>query len=65
MVNKVKRAALAVLVGSGVFWGFGCLGDSWWGRTLWDAAVYTGLEYMTDNDAFYDLWEDGAVVVEE
>ncbi len=59
MGNKVKRAALAVLVGGAIFGG-GCLTlDGWAGRTLWTAAVFTGMEYATDSDALFDLFEDG------
>lgn len=63
MGNKVKRAALAALVGGAVFGG-GCLSlDGWAGRTLWTAAVFTGMEYVTDNDAVFDLFPDEEVVV--
>ncbi len=58
MGNKVKRAALAALVGGTVFGG--CLNmGGWWGRAMLDAAMYTGLEYVTDQDGVFDLFEDG------
>ena len=59
-MRKMKRATLAALCGAMVFGG-GCLGfgDTWWGRLFWDAAVFTGLEFVTDQDSVFDLFEDG------
>lgn len=59
MGNKVKKTVLAALVGSMAIFG-GCLGGGGFlGRVLMDAAVYTGLEFVTDNDGIFDLFEDG------
>ncbi len=58
--RTMKKAAWGLLLG-GTLMGSSCLtgGDSWWGRLLWTGAVYAGLEYTTDNDAVFDLFEDG------
>lgn len=46
--KTLKSAALAVMAGCLLQFG-GCLTmDSLWGRTLWDAALYTGWEYALD-----------------
>lgn len=63
MLNRMKKgAAVAALAGT-MLYGGGCLGggDSWWGRILWDTAIYAGQEFVLDNDAVFDLFEDGAV----
>jgi len=59
--KSMKSAALVALCGM-VFGGcFGCLGmDSWWGRIVWDGVLDTAWDYVLDNDAVYDLVEDGA-----
>ncbi|UCE59090.1 MAG: hypothetical protein JSU63_16800 [Phycisphaerales bacterium] len=58
--NKVKATSLALLAGGAAFGGFGCLSnDSWWGKLLWDGVMYAGYEFVLDNDAVFDLWEDG------
>ena len=59
MGNKVKKTVLAAMVGSVVGFG-GCL-EGWWGQLLTYGAVYTGMEYVLDNDGIYDLFEDGTV----
>lgn len=61
-MRKMKRATMAALCGAMLFGG-GCLGLSgtWWGQAFWDAALFTGLEFVTDNDSVFDLFEDGAV----
>ena len=60
--KTMKGTALAVLCGM-VFGGFGgCLGmDTWWGRILVDGALDVAWDYVLDNDAVYDLVEDGTV----
>ncbi len=63
MLNRMKKgAAVAALAGTMLF-GSGCLGfgDSWWGRLLWDTVQYAGTEFVLDNDAVFDLFEDGNV----
>jgi hypothetical protein len=60
--KRMKPVALVVLCGM-VFGGCcGCLGlDSWWGRIIWDGALDQGWDWVLDNDAVYDLFEDGNV----
>ena len=59
--RTMKGAALAALAGTILGFG-GCLGmDTWWGRILWDGALNVGWNYVLDNDAVYDLFEDGTV----
>ncbi len=61
--SKVKEVVLGVLTGGLVF-GWGCLGNIPWKDILWDAALYTGYEYLSDNDTSLlnlDLFEDGDV----
>lgn len=61
-MRKMKRATLAALCGAMLFQFGGCLsfgGNTWWGRLFWDAAIFTGLEFATDNDGIFDLFEDG------
>jgi hypothetical protein len=63
--RTLKGAALTAAAGCLLQFG-GCLSlDSWWGKVLWDGALYIGWEYVLDNDAVFDLWEDGAVVAQE
>lgn len=57
----MKGGLLAALLGTAFQWG-GCLnGNSWWSRAFWTAAGYTGLEFVTDNDGVFDLFEGGNV----
>lgn len=53
----VKSAALALLIGSAFQFG-GCLGGKFWRTTFWDTVGHTTLEYILDNDAVFDLFED-------
>ena len=58
--NTVKATSLALLAGGAAFGGLGCLStDSWLGKLLWDGVIYAGYEAVLDNDAIFDLWEDG------
>ncbi len=59
--TRVKFGAVAAL--TGVLCGFGgCLSwDTLWGKAFWGTAIYTGAEYLLDNDAVIDLFEDGAI----
>ena len=59
--GKVKGVVLGILTGTLVF-GWGCLANIPWKYILWDAALYTGYEYLSDNDTSFlnlDLFEDG------
>ena len=60
--KTLKGAALAALAGAFLAGG-GCLGfgDTWWGRMAWDGLLDIGWDYVLDNDAVYDLTEDGTV----
>lgn len=55
-----KGALLAALLGTSFQW-FGCLGNNWWSRAFWGTVSYVGLEFVTDNDGVFDLFEDGNV----
>ena len=59
-INKTKAIALATLAGGTVLGG-GCSGGVPWQTLLWGSALDLGLEWVTDNDAVFDLFEDGAV----
>ncbi len=60
-MNKIKKIALAALAG-GVVFGGGCIP---WRTVVVEALIGTGLEWATDNDAVFDLFEDGNVTAEE
>ena len=57
-INKTKAIALATLAGGTVLGG-GCLGGLPWQTLLWGSALYTGLEFVADDDAVFDLVCDG------
>lgn len=59
-MNKIKKIAFTVLAG-GMVLGGGCLGGGggWWQQVLWGAAISIGTDFATDNDAVFDLFEDG------
>ncbi len=59
-INKTKAIALATLAG-GTVMGGGCLGGLPWQTMLWGTALEVALEWTTDNDAVFDLFEDGNV----
>ena len=58
-INKIKTVALATIAGGAVLGG-GCIGGLPWQQLLWFSAAEIGLEFVTDNDAVFDLFEDGA-----
>ncbi|MHC5112789.1 MAG: hypothetical protein ACYTHJ_23285 [Planctomycetota bacterium] len=39
----------------------GCIAGGWWWDFLWNAAINVGTDFVTDNDAVFDIWEDGNV----
>ena len=47
-----------------VLGGGGC-GGLPWQLLLWGSALEMGLDFVTDNDAVFDLFEDGAVTAAE
>jgi len=53
----MKGAAITALGGTVLGWG-GCLGDSWWGYVVRDAALSAVYEFVWDNDAVFDLFQD-------
>lgn len=55
--SKVKALALATLTGGTLFGG--CLGGWSWQRLFWETALYAGSEFVLDNDAVVDLFDDG------
>lgn len=62
--KTLKGAALAAMAGCLLQFG-GCLGGGPFGRMLWDGAMHVGWEFVTDNDAVFDLFEDGDVTAAE
>lgn len=58
-IKKIKTVALATIAGGTVLGG-GCIGGLPWQQLLWFSAAEIGLEFVTDNDAVFDLFEDGA-----
>ena len=59
-ISKTKSIALAVLTGGTVLGG-SCLGGLPWQQILWYSAIDQALEFTLDNDAVFDLFEDGNV----
>ena len=58
--KSLKVAAMAALAGTVFQFGFGgCLGNGFLGFLLREAALEAGLEFVLDNDAVFDLFEDG------
>ena len=57
-INKIKTVALATIAGGTVLGG-GCIGGLPWQQLLWFSAAEIGLEFVTDNDAVFDLFCDG------
>lgn len=63
MKKKMKTAAVAGLAGTILATG-GCLGNINWTQLLINSAITQAWEFVLDNDAVYDLWEDGGVAAE-
>jgi hypothetical protein len=59
MMGKKLTKAMGVAAVGGAAFGFlgGCT-DSWWGRILQDAALSATYEFLWDNDAVFDLFQD-------
>jgi len=55
MMGKMTKVLCMVAVGSMVFGWNTCIP---WQKVLQDAAIYTGLEFVLDNDAVFDLFQD-------
>jgi len=65
---KRNTKALAMVISAGtLFHSLGCLNLGGLGA-LWpwltEAAIVTGVEYVLDNDAVFDLFEDGTVAAQ-
>ena len=60
--RTVKMAAMAVLA-SGCMFQFVCLGD-WFNMAWRNLPGNIATEWLTDNDAIFDLFEDGNVTTE-
>lgn len=57
--KTMRSAAVAALLGTAVIFN-GCLGTDFFKRTLEATVTYGALEFLLDNDAVFDLFEDGA-----
>jgi hypothetical protein len=57
MKEKMKAAAVVGLAGTILATG-GCLGN--WQQLLINSAITQAWEFVLDNDAVFDLFEDGA-----
>jgi hypothetical protein len=58
MGKKVVKIGVLLVTGSMMLgWG-GCLGDGWWGWLVRDAAASAAYEFVWDNDAVFDLFQD-------
>lgn len=63
--RTVKAAAMTVLA-SGCLFQFGCLNlGGLFNAMLAGVPVYAALEFVADNDAVFDLFEDGDVTAAE
>ncbi len=61
MSNKKVKCAMAAALAGTVLAG-GCIPLQ---AVLYQSAVATAIEFFTDNDALFDLFEDGAVPAAE
>jgi len=57
-MKRVKKSVLFAVLAGGTMFG-GCLGD-WWGWVIQGVGGSVVAEFLTDNDGFFDLFEDGA-----
>ena len=55
MMGKLTKVLCMVAVGGVAFGWDACVP---WKQVLQSAAVYTGLEFVLDNDAVFDLFQD-------
>ena len=63
MKRKMKAATVALLAGTVL--GGGCLGGIPWRQVLVTSAVQQAWEFLLDNDAVFDLFEDGNVATDQ
>jgi hypothetical protein len=57
MGRKLSKAVAIVAIG-GMALQFGACGSKWWQRILSDAALSAAYEWLWDNDAIFDLFQD-------
>ena len=60
MSNKKLKCAMAVAA-AGTVLHLGCIGGLQ--QYIIPAAIYAGLEFVTDSDGVFDLFEDGDIPV--
>jgi len=56
-MRKMKLAFITMV--AGCMFGGGCLGGLPWQSLLWGSALDVGLQFVTDNNAVFDLFADG------
>lgn len=61
--NWIKMTAIAALAGTMFQFG-GCGINGLFNALVRTAPIYLGLEFLTDNDGLFDLFEDGGVAAE-
>ncbi len=57
MAKRMTRILVAAVLGSTVLFG-GCLGSGVWRTVVTDAALSAAYEFVWDNDAVFDLFQD-------
>ncbi len=62
MGKRLMKVAAIVMAGGMMFHSMGCLNvgglTKWAGPLLYDGAMHTLWEFVTDNDAVFDLFQD-------
>lgn len=60
MMKKMKKAACLAVMGGALLQFGGCGLGSWLnpGRLVQSLIPYAGLEFLTDNDGIFDLFQD-------
>ncbi|MHC4091455.1 MAG: hypothetical protein ACYSVY_14490 [Planctomycetota bacterium] len=57
MGKKMLKYGALVATGGMILQFGGCLGGNWQ-NLAWSAVTYAGLEFVTDNDGVFDLFQD-------
>ncbi len=57
MGRKLMMGA-AVVASGGMLLGGGCFGNKFWKKLAWEGATFTAFEFVLDNDAIFDLFQD-------
>jgi len=63
MKKKIRRSLIAVMMLGSTLAFNGCLSADFFKRTLEATVTYGALEFLLDNDAVFDLFEDGATTL--